>query len=156
YTIQPSAEIVVHWQLDWAAAETNLWEIGLSLPAPAGYDHQSWSRESYFTAYPPGHIGAPHGASTAKDGAFAASKRSLHYLTLANAPGTGFARIASDAPLVGRAMVSPGGTTLFASREVAAAGPDDLSQSWFHSHDIHAISDKPLSGAFVLRAIDKQ
>ena len=84
---------------------------------------------------------------------FRASKRSLHYLTLTDNSGTGIALIAKDEPLIGRAISDANGITLVASREIAAAGPDDLSQSWFHAHDIHADKSKPLSGEFVLRAI---
>ena len=153
YTIRPDAEIAVAYRLDWTAPDANLWEIGLRLSLPAGADRQSWSRDAYFTAYPEEHIGAPTGRCGPKDAVFRASKRSLHWLTLVDGSGSGLALIADGAPLVGRASSSPGGTVLYASREIAAAGPDDLSFSWFHDHDIHATRGKPLSGGFRLRAI---
>lgn len=153
YTIQPSAEIAVHYGLDWTAAETNLWEIGLRLPIPLGNDRQSWSRGAYFTAYPEGHLGAPSGVCGPKDVVFRASKRGLHWLALTDSSGKGLAIIATYTPLIGRAFSDAKGITLYASREIAAAGPDDLSWSWFHRHDIHAVSGKPLSGEFVLRAV---
>ncbi len=151
YTIRPNAEIGVRYSLDWTAADKNLWEIGLCLPLPAGDQRQAWLRDSYFTAYPDGHIGAPTGACGPKDAAFRASKRSLHWLTMTDGSGAGLALVASGSPLIGRAS----GATLFASREIAAAGPDDLSQSWFHAHDIRATKSKPLTGEFVLRAVGK-
>jgi len=155
YTVRPSNEIGVRWRLDWTAADTNLWEIGLSLPLPAGITHQSWLRDSYFAAYPAGHIGAPTGVCGPNDVAFRAAKRSLRYLTLTGKGGAGVAVIAGDGPLVGRAKASPTGTILYASSEMAAAGPDDLSRSWFRAHDIHATKTKPLTGTFTLRAIGK-
>jgi len=153
YTIRRSAEIGVEWKLDWTAADINLWEIGLCLPLPVQSNRQSWSRESYFTAYPEGHIGAPSGTCGPKDPAFRASKRSLRFLTLTDTSGVGLAVIASKVPLIGRAKADAAGTTLFVSREIAAAGPDDLSWSWFRDHDIAAKRGGSLSGAFVLRAV---
>jgi len=153
YTIRPSAEIAIHWRLDWTANDQNLWEIGLCMPVPSGLNRQAWSRDSYFTAYPDGHIGAPQGVCGPQDVAFRSSKRALHFLTLTDKDGSGLALIADKDPLIGRAHADRSGVTLFASREVAAAGPDDLSQSWFHAHDIYATHGKPLSGGFILRAI---
>ena len=153
YTVQPDAEITVQYKLDWTADDRNLWEFALCLPVPSSSDRQSWSRDSYFTAYPEGHLGAPTGTCGPKDVVFRASKRSLHFLTLTDNAGTGVALIAKDEPLIGRAISDASGITLVASREIAAAGPDDLSLSWFRAHDIHANKSKPLSGEFVLRAI---
>ncbi len=151
YTIRQNAEIGVRYSLDWTAAEKNLWEIGLCLPVPTEMQRQAWSRDSYFTAYPEGHIGAPSGVCGPKDAAYRASKRGLNWLSLTDGAGTGLALVATGTPLIGRAS----GTTLLASREIAAAGPDDLSQSWFHAHDIRAAKGKPLSGEFVLRAVGR-
>ena len=103
YTIQPSAEMTVQWKFEWSGADKDLWEIGLCLPVAAGDDRQSWSRDSYFTAYPKGHIGAPSGACGPSEVAFRSSKRSLHFLTLTNASGAGIALIAAHDPLIGRA-----------------------------------------------------
>ncbi len=154
YTIRPDAEIAVAYRLDWSAADTELWEFALCLPVPAGSDRQSWSRDGYLTAYPEDHIGAPTGICGPNEAAFRASKRSLHWLALTDRAGVGLALIAADAPLIGRATSDAKGVTLIASREIAAAGPDDLSRPWFRDHDIRATNAKPLRGAFVLRAID--
>lgn len=45
--------------------------------------------------------------------------------------------------------------TLFASREIAATGPDDLSRAWGKDHEIVVGSGQPLTGAFTLRAVGK-
>ena len=55
-------------------------------------------------------------------------------------------------PLTSRANTNAtDGTILFASREVA--GPRDFSGSWVAGHDIKARKDRPLLGAFTLRAV---
>jgi hypothetical protein len=113
----------------------------------------SWRRDSYFTDYPTGDIGAPSGACRTGDVRFRASKRNLHWLTLSDGGGVGVTLLpVGDIPLTGRAdSGAAGGTILFASREVA--GPRDFSGSWVSRHDIRARKDKPLSGAFTLRAV---
>jgi len=153
YDVKPDAEIVVHWTLDWTGDETHLWEAGLKLTAPADDDRIRWSRESYFTVYPAGHIGEPAGTAEARDVSFRSSKRMLHWMTLTDRHDTGFALIAADTPLVARANRTAAGTTLFASREVA--GPVDFSGVWVNEHDIVAKKGSPITGAFVLRAAGK-
>jgi beta-galactosidase/beta-glucuronidase len=152
YDVKPDAEIAVNWNLDWSAGDTNLWEEGLKLPLPAGLTRMSWRRDAYFTDYPAGHIGEPAGACQAGDVQFRASKRNLHWLTLTDAAGYGVTLLpVAGVPLTGRADSSAsGGTTLFASREVA--GPWDFSGSWVSAHDNKPRKGKPISGAFTLRA----
>ena len=151
YDIQPTAEIAVHWSLNWTAPDMDLWEAGLKLTTPSGDTQMKWSRDSFFTAYPVGHLGEPIGTCSAGDTQFRSSKRSLHWMTLTNPGGTGLALLAADTPLVARAAPGAVGTTLFASREVS--GPRDFSGSWVSEHDIRAAKNKPLSGSFLLRAI---
>ncbi len=153
YDIQPDAEIMVNWTLNWTAPNISLWEEGLKLSVPAGLTQMKWQRDSFFTDYPAGHLGEPSGTAHAGDVLFRASKRSLHWLTITDSAGTGLALLpTADVPLTGRADTSmDGGVTLFASREVA--GPHDFSGGWVNEHDIHADQGKPLSGAFTLHAL---
>ncbi|MBV9468097.1 MAG: hypothetical protein JOZ57_02495, partial [Abitibacteriaceae bacterium] len=151
YDIAPNAEIRVHWQLDWTAPDTRLWESGLKLSVPTDLTKMSWQRDAYFADYPAGHLGEPEGTCKAGDVLFRASKRSLHWLTLTNAAGFGLALLPHDQPLVARANPGSASTTLFASREVA--GLRGLSGSWVDDHNIDAKKGNPLSGAFILRAI---
>ena len=153
YDIKPAAEIGVSWSLDWTAPDTDLWEAGLKLTAPAPDTQMRWSRDSFFTAYPVGHVGEPIGTCQAGDTLFRSSKRGLHWMTLTDTAGAGLALLAADAPLVARADRGALGTTLFASREVA--GPRGLSGSWVADHAIRAARGKPLSGAFLLRAVER-
>jgi len=151
YDIRPTAEIAVGWRLDWTAPETNLWEAGLKLTVPSNESQMTWFRDSYFTAYPAGHLGEPVGTCRAGDTLFRSSKRSLHWMTLTTPGGTGLALLAADTPLTARAAPAAGGTTLFASREVA--GPRGLSGSWVADHGIRAAKSQPLAGSFLLRAV---
>ena len=151
YDIHPDAEVTVHWTLDWTAPDISLWEEGLKLAVPTGLTQMRWQRDSFFTDYPAGHMGAPSGTCRAGDVLFRASKRGLHWLTLTDSRGAGLALLPADTPLVGRADAGPTGTMLFASREVA--GPWDFSGAWVSDHDIHARMGQPLGGAFTLRAI---
>ncbi len=128
----------------------HLWEAGLKLPVPSSLSRMGWWRDSFFTAYPPGHMGEPTGTARAGETLFRASKRGLHWLTLTDATGSGLELLESDTPLVARANPGVTGDMLFASREVA--GPQDFSGSWVSDHDIVAAKGKPLSGSFVLRA----
>jgi beta-galactosidase len=153
YDIKPDAEVVVNWTLDWTATNRNLWEEGVKFSLPKAMTQMSWQRDAYFTDYPDGHIGEPSGTCRAGEVLFRASKRNLHWLKLADTAGVGLVLLpVADMPLIGRADSSAsGGTTLFASREVA--GPRDFSGSWVSAHDIRASRNSPLSGAFTLRAI---
>ena len=151
YDIHPNAEIGVQWSLDWTAPDTNLWEAGLKLSVPSGDSQMTWFRDSYFTAYPAGHLGEPVGTSRAGDTLFRSSKRGLHWMTLTAPAGTGLTLLADGTPLIARAAPGAGGTTLFASREVA--GPRGLSGSWVADHAIRAAKNKPLAGNFLLRAV---
>ena len=151
YDIKPNAEMTINWTLNWTAPDSGLWEEGVTFSAPAGMTRLAWQRDSYFTDYPAGHVGEPSGTAKAGDILFRASKRSLHWLTLTDSGGAGLALLPTDLPLVGRADTTATGTTLFASREVA--GPHGLSGSWVENHAIHAVTGKPLSGSFTLRAV---
>ena len=153
YDIKPDAEVTVSWSLDWTGNDMSLWEEGLKISLPASMTQMRWLRDAYFTDYPADHIGEPSGECDASNVQFRASKRSLHWLTLTDGSGNGVALLPVDGtPLIGRAHSSPeDGTTLFASREVA--GPRDFSGSWVSDHDINARKNKPLAGAFILRAI---
>ena len=151
YTIRSDAEMEVNWTLNWTGDNTDLWEEGLTFALPSSLTRMAWQRDSYFTDYPAGHIGEPSGTARAGDTLFRASKRGLHWLTLGSDAGVGLALMPTDVPLIGRADAAPGGTTLFASREVA--GPHGLSGSWVADHAIHAVKGQSLSGAFTLRAI---
>jgi beta-galactosidase len=153
YAIHPNAEIAVRYRLTWNAPDIRLWEFGMCIPVNSASDRESWYRDSYFSAYPAGHLGVPVGTATSEDVSFRASKRSLWFMTLTDGNGVGVALIHSASPLIGRANKDAAGATLYASREVAAAGPDDLSWSWFHAHDIYAKRSQALDGDFVLRAI---
>jgi len=150
YDVRPDATLAVHWSLDWTAADKRLWEAGLKLSVPPAYSQMRWWRDSYFTAYPAGHLGEPTGAARAGDTLFRASKRGLHWMTLTDTSGAGLALLASDTPLIARAQPGAQGVTLFASEEVA--GPQGLSGSWVADHEIRATPGNPLSGAFTLRA----
>jgi beta-galactosidase len=153
YDIQPTAEIAVQWSLDWTAPDTDLWEAGLKLTVPSADSQMKWSRDSYFTAYPAGHVGEPIGTCRAGDTLFRSSKRSLHWMTLTGPGEVGLALLAADTPLVARAAPGTSGATLFASREVA--GPRGLSGSWVADHSIRAAKNKPLTGSFLLRAVGR-
>jgi hypothetical protein len=149
YTIQPNSQIAVQWKLDWKSSDKRAWEIGQKLMAPSRLGKQSWLRDSYFSLYPPGHIGAPEGACLSKDPAFRSSKRGLRWLTLTDASGTGLALLNLDSPLIGRADPMGGQTVLFASLE--ESGPRDFSDSWTWTHDIRLQKDKAYSGSYLLR-----
>ncbi len=153
YDILPSAEMTVHWTLNWTAPSTNLWEEGLKFAVPAGMTQMAWQRDSFFTDYPAGHLGEPAGTAQAGSVLFRSSKRGLHWLTLSGSTGIGLALLPADDPLIGRGGTgSDGAATLFASRE--AAGDYGLSRQWVADHAIHAVQGKALSGAFLLRAFD--
>ena len=113
-----------------------------------------WWRDSFFTAYPAGHLGEPTGTSRAGDTLFRSSKRGLHWMTLTDPSGAGLTLLEADTPLTARAQPGVQGLTLLASEEVA--GPQDFSGSWVSEHDIRAVPGKPLSGAFILRATGNQ
>ena len=169
YAVHTDAEINVTWSLNWTAANTNLWEEGLELLLPGTINKMNWQRDSYFTDYPDGHVGAPSGTAGSADITFHASKRNLQWLTLTDASNTGIALLPiSGSSLVGRAdgRVPPkptlgpslplfvqlfNHTTLYASTDVA--GPRDFSGNWVSNHDIHATAAQPLGGAFTLRAL---
>jgi beta-galactosidase len=155
YDIKPDAEVTVNWSFDWSGEDKSLWENGLKLSLPASLTRMSWLRDAYFTDYPVGHLGEPVGTCQAGDIQFHASKRKLHWLTLTDSSGNGVALLpVSGMSLAARADASKsGGTTLFASREVA--GPWDFSGSWVSAHDIKARKGQPLTGAFTLRAFTK-
>ena len=150
---QPDAEMWVAWKLDWTAGNKNLWEEGVKRRGPASLTLSCWLRDAYFTDYPAGHIGEPSGDCRAGNIQFQASKRQLQWLTLTDRAGAGVALLpVAGTPLTGRANAGAAdGTVLFASREVA--GPRDFSGSWVADHDIKAGKEKPLSGAFILRAL---
>ncbi len=151
YDIKPTAEITVKWSLDWSAADSSLWDEGLKLKVGPGLTQMRWERESYFTDYPAGHLGAPAGTCRAGDMQFRASKRGLHWLALTDSAGAGLALLPAGAPLVGRADSGLTGNLLLASTEVA--GPVDFSGAWVTNHEIHARKGQVLTGAFTLRAI---
>ena len=151
YTVSPNAEVQVDWSLAWSAAPTLLWESGLKLNLPAAYSHMAWWRDSYFSAYPVGHIGEPTGTCTAGDVLFRASKRGLHWMTLTDASGNGIALLENNSPLIARAQADGQTETLLASSGLA--GPKDFSYPWVASHDINAGPGKPLTGTFIIRAI---
>jgi len=151
YDITPDAQIRVGWQLDWTAPDARLWEAGLKLSVPADLSKMSWSRDSYFLDYPIGHIGEPTGTAKVGDVQSRASKRELHWMTLASAAGAGLTLLPDqNQPLVARTNPGTNSTTLFASREVA--GLRGLSGSWVDNHSINAKKGQTLSGAFILRA----
>ena len=152
YDIKPTAEITVNWKMDWTAPNINLWEAGLKFTVPAGITEMKWQRDSFFTDYPAGHIGAPSGTVRTSDAQFHATKRGLHWLALTDKGGAGLALLPSETmPLTGRAEPGTAGMTFFASREVAP--PRDFSGNWMPEHEIHAVKGKSLSGAFTLRAL---
>ena len=144
--------MTVAWTLNWTAPNISLWEEGVRFSLPAGMTRMAWQRDAYFTDYPAGHVGEPSGTARAGDTLFRASKRGLHWMTLADSSGVGLALLPTDVPLVGRADTTTSGTILFASRRVA--GPHGLSGSWVADHAIHAANGQSLSGAFTLRAIN--
>lgn len=152
YHVKPEAEIRVDWALNWTAEDTGLWEDGLRFTVPAGLTQMAWQRDSFFTDYPAGHLGEPAGTAQAGDVLFRASKRGLHWLKLTDAAGAGIALLPTDAPLVGRAETTANGVALFASRELAA--DYGLTRQWVTDHNTRAGKGKPLSGSFVLRAIN--
>ena len=151
YDILPTGDIVVHWTLNWTAPQTNLWEVGMKLAAPAADTHLNWLRDSFFSVYPAGHLGEPTGTAVAGSTLGRASKRGLHWMTLTDTSGTGLALLEDGSPLVGRAQTGDGATTLFASREVAVS--KEFSGTWVSDHDIVAAPGKPISGGFTLRAV---
>jgi beta-galactosidase/beta-glucuronidase len=154
YDLRPDAQIDVDWNLAWTGASTYFWEAGLRLPVNPDLSTMRWYRDSFFTDYPAGHLGEPLGECSAGSTLFWASKSGLHWLTLTDKTGHGLALLKNgDLPLVGRAKSGKGGEELWASAGIAPAGPDDLSHSWFVDRDIVASTDHPLTGAFVLRAI---
>jgi beta-galactosidase len=153
YDIQPDAEIGVNWNVAWSAPDTALFEEGVKFSAPTTDSKMTWSRDSYFTDYPSGHVGEPYGTASPTDVLFRSSKRSLHWLSLTDTSGNGVALVpsADGSPLIGRAGADGTATTIFASSELA--GPGGLSGSWVDNHDINAGKGKTLGGKFTLRAI---
>ena len=151
YDVRPTAEIAVHWTLNWTAPQTSLWEVGMRLTAPAADTHLNWLRDSFFTVYPAGHLGEPMGPAVAGSTLFRASKRGLHWMTLTDTSGAGLALLEDGTPLVGRAQPGDGATVLFASREVAVS--KEFSGTWVADHDIVAAPGKPITGGFALRAV---
>ena len=156
YDLGPQASVDVHWRLHWAAPSVKLWEAGLTVPLPATDAQMRWWRDSYFTAYPAGHLGEPTGTCQAGSTLFRASKRGLHWMTLTDPSGAGLALLNDGGPLIARAQpdLSGSGITLFASEEVA--GPTELSWSWVAEHDILAAPAAPLTGSFSLHAVGSE
>lgn len=153
YEVKPNAELAVRWTLNWTADDTRLWEEGVKFAAPAGFKVMKWQRDAYFTDYPAGHLGEPNGTAQAGDVSFRASKRSLRWLTLTEPGGAGLALLPLEGPLTGRGGATTGkNTTLFASSGLA--GDYGLSRQWVSDYAIHAVKGKPLSGSFVLRALN--
>ena len=89
YDVRPTAEIAVHWTLNWTAPQTNLWEVGMKLAVPTADTRLGWWRDSFFTVYPAGHLGEPTGTAVAGSGLFRASKWGLHWMTLTDTSGAG-------------------------------------------------------------------
>ena len=153
YSIAPNGQIAVVWGLNWSAAATSLWEEGYKFPVPAAFNKLSWYRDSYFTDYPAGHIGAPSGTVSAGDLSFISAKRNLHWLTLTDGKGTGIALLSAASPLLGRANITPTGNLLLASTDEAV--PHDFSGTWVTEHDIKPAPGTTSIGSFILQAIVK-
>lgn len=152
YDIKPSAEIAVKWTLNWTADDTRLWEQGVKFAAGPGLTVMNWQRDAYFTDYPAGHLGEPAGTARAGDVSFRATKRGLRWMTLTDSGGAGLALLPLDGPLMGRADAGAKGPMLLASSGLA--GDYGLTRQWVEEHAIQAGKGKPLSGSFVLRAIN--
>jgi beta-galactosidase len=150
YLIHKNATMDVSWTLNWASADTHLWEVGMKFPMPSAYSQMRWWRDSFFTAYPAGHLGEPTGMCRSGDTQFEASKRDLHWMTLTDPTGNGLELLSDGSPLVARAIPGAQENTLFASTQLA--GPQGLSGDWVSDHDILATQGQSLSGSFVLRA----
>ena len=149
YTVFPDARIAVRWTLQYTGAATIAWEIGEKFALPERLKKLAWYRDARFLYYPPNHLSAPEGSCAADDIRFRSSKRDLHWLTLTDEKGDGFALLQLDQlPLVGRGGVDAGKTVLWASLDLSA--PHDLSHPWAEEHDVHLDPAKPLSGGFTL------
>jgi beta-galactosidase len=152
YEIHPDAEIGVTWKVAWSGPNIRLLEEGLKFAVPSTQTHMTWFRDSYFTDYPAGHIGEPFGTALPADIIFRASKRRLHWLTLADPTGNGVALLsaADGTPLIGRANADGAQTILFASSDFGGVG--GLSGSWVQNNNIMAGNGTSLGGEFTLRA----
>jgi hypothetical protein len=182
YVVHPDAVIDCSWTFTygvWGHGVKKFWEAGLKLKLPLAYDQMTWSRKSYFTDYPKGHISEPLGSATSGDVSYRASKRNLNWMALFNSGGNGVSIQENGSPLIGRAdpviygtdtsipsgplghiriagvKAQPGDhyTALFASTQIS--GPTDLSRSWTAERDIMLDSQTPISGSFILSATDK-
>jgi hypothetical protein len=154
FTVQPDAEINVAWSINWNAPPAKLWESGLELSLPSTLSRMDWSRDSYFSVYPAGHISEPTGTCSSTNNLFRASKRNLHWMTLTDASGSGIALLQETSPLIARAQSGTSGITLLASSGLA--GPHDFSYDWVKDFDINASQGKTITGSFILRAIGKK
>ena len=152
--VHPDGTTDVAYKLDWASADTDAWELGLTFDLPARCDHLGWSRDAQWTAYPPGHIGAVTGRVDAADVSFRSTKRNAVWATLADPAGTGVAVLRAAGPLHIRAAVAGDHVVLVASS--AEYAPRSFSSNYLDGYRIRLRSGKSKAGGFALRPIARR
>jgi beta-galactosidase len=143
--IGPDAQADLAWKLSWKAADAAAREAGLKFLLPAATGRMSWFSDSYWTEYPPDHIGRPQGSITSQDATFNSSRRDIHWVSLSGAGAVGLVALAAGSPLHTHASAGANGVMLFLSSGIASTGRDVTGD------DIHLTRAAPLTGSFRLR-----
>jgi hypothetical protein len=52
------------YHIDWAGAQSDVYELGWIFPLPKGVERFSWDRKAVWSYYPPDHIGRASGTAT--------------------------------------------------------------------------------------------
>ena len=176
YTIYEDAKFDCAWTCTWGRGQTKFWESGLKWKLPIADTEMRWSRDSYFTDYPTGHIEEPFGAAGVGDASYRCSKRNLHWMTLADKAGQGVILEENGLPLIGRAdpvisgvdtsvpsgpkghvripgvKANPGDDYLELLASSQISGPQQLSRSWVADRDIFMDGASQVSGNFTIKA----
>lgn len=151
YTMHPDGEVSVKWDLAWAAASVNLWELGMKLPLVGSFENMSWFREGLWSEYPADHIGATTGTAKPADVTFHCSKRDVFWVLLADAKGNGVCALPGASALHTRAMREGAGITLFLSSAIAP--PYDFSTNLLPDKLIRLSQGGKAGGEFLLRPV---
>jgi len=147
--VHPDAQVDVDWKLTWKNAECLCFELGVKMMVPHGADSLRWSRETLWTDYPAGHIGAPEGTAVRGDLSFGCTKRDIRWASLSGKQPFGLTVLEGGSPLHIRTGQEAGNTQFFLSSTVAP--PVCFSTGLAREYQGVLKKDQTVSGAFKLR-----
>ena len=155
-TLCPDGQLDIGWEMVWDGEDARTWELGMKVPVPRALDHMEWRRDSQWTEYPPGHIGANSGTANPGDLAFRSTKRDLEWLTL-SAPGQKAALCLvkdADVPLHARGKAEKDDVILYANEaSVIVIAAKDFAHGLLLNQIVHLQHGHTYTGGFSLRPI---